>query len=142
MDFNEDTIYYSDDDSSDELFWSDLDGEDGDCRPLCIGCRCEQKTCESLMPLIGSVVFNSTLWDVKDYIELNARLLTIGVKLYYQCYKCQVCEDCIPAIRTFPKSLEHEERKHTSTSCPTTQVRYCLSETIKANDKKPTHPGY
>ena len=122
MDFNEDTIYYSDDDSSDELFWSDLDSEDGDCRPVCIGCQCKPKTCESLMPLIGSVEWKSTMWDVKDYIELNARLLTIGVKLYYQCYKCQFCEYCIPAKRSSPMSLEHEERKDTYTSCPSTQV--------------------
>ena len=60
MDFNEDAIYFSDDDYSDELFWSDPDGKDSDCRPLCIGCQCKQTTCESesLMPLIGSVEWN------------------------------------------------------------------------------------
>ena len=46
MDFEEDSIYYSDEDSSDE-FWSD---SDDDRRPVCIGCNCEQKTCENSMP--------------------------------------------------------------------------------------------
>ena len=112
MEFREDSIYYSDEDSSDELyFWSESDDEDDDSRPVCVGCQCKEKTCENLMPLVGSVMWNNSLWDAQDYIELNSRLQTIGVKLFYNCLKCQTCEDCTLPRTVFPKSLKYEEKR-------------------------------
>ena len=106
-------MYYSDDeDSSDELyFWSESDDEDDDSRPVCVGCQCKQKTCENLMPLIGSVMWNNCVWDVRDYIELNGRLQTIDVQLFYNCLRCQMCEDCMLPKTIFPKSLEYGEKR-------------------------------
>ena len=95
MDFHEDSIYFSDEESSCELYWSESDEENDDIRPKCIGCHCQLKVCESLMPLTGSVLWGSMEWDVKDYIDLNLRLLSIGVKLYYQCARCLRCGDCM-----------------------------------------------
>ena len=112
MDFEEDSIYYSDDDSSEELyFWSESDDEDVDSRPVCVGCKCKQKTCENMMSLIGSVMWNSTLWDVQDYIQLNSKLKTIGVQLSYNCLRCQMCEDCMPPRTILSKLLEYEGKR-------------------------------
>ena len=113
MDFSEDLIYQSDEDSSELYFWSesDDDDDDDDNRPVCVGCQCKQKTCENRMPLIGSVLWDSTLWDVQDYIELNERLLRIGVHLYYHCLRCRMCEDCRRPSTVCHKSLEFEEKR-------------------------------
>ena len=109
MDYNEDSIYYSEDDSFD----------DDDNTPVCVGCQCQHKSCENIMPSEGSVLWGSTEWVVQDYIDLNARLLTIGVRLYYQCSRCLQCEDCIPTKkRIFCRSLEYEERKQIPCTSP------------------------
>ena len=97
MEYREDLVYCSDEDLSEELFWSESDDEDYDTRPVCIGCKCKENTCEHLMPLNGTVLWGSTEWDIQDYINLNDRLLEIGVRLYYQCLRCLECEDCIPS---------------------------------------------
>ena len=94
MDCRDDSAVYADKDLSEELFWSESDDEDYNSTPVCIGCNCQEWTCEHLMPLNGTVLWGSTEWDVKDYIDLNVRLLTIGVRLYYQCSRCLGC-DCL-----------------------------------------------
>ena len=101
MDYTEDSIYYSDEESI---------GDD-DNTPVCVGCQCEQKTCENLMPTTGTVLWGSTEWEVQDYIHLNARLLTIGVRLHFQCLRCIQCELCVPGTKIFYRSVEYEERK-------------------------------
>ena len=93
--------------SDEELFWSEPEDEVDDSRPVCMGCLCRQKTCENRLPSFGYVQWNS-LWDVQDYIELSARLQTIGVKLQYQCLSCLNCEECIPTQKIFLKSLEYQ----------------------------------
>ena len=103
MDYREDSIYYSDE----ELFWSESEDE-VDSRPVCMGCSCQQKACENLMPSFGYVQWDSGLWDVQDYIELSARLLSIGVKLEYQCARCINCQECIPAKKMFLNSVEYQ----------------------------------
>ena len=104
MDTQEDYIYYSDDE---EMYWSESDCEYNYGRPICMGCQCQHKSCENQMPQIGSVLVGSTEWDVQDYIDLNIRLLKIGVRLDYQCLRCQQCQDCIagPSLQVYPSVL-------------------------------------
>ena len=106
MNDREDSIYYSDDeDSFEEFFWSESEEEDS--LPVCMGCQCKEKTCQNVMPSTGSVQWGS-LWDVQDYIELSARLLTIGVKLQYQCLRCLECNGCLTDNKIYLKSLEYK----------------------------------
>ena len=119
MDYNEDSIYYSDEDS--------IDDDNG--TPVCVGCQCHQKTCENLMPSTGTVLWGSTQWDVQDYFDLNDRLLTIGVRLNYQCSRCLRCEDCFQATRIFHGSVEYEKRRPNYMPCaspPEVGLIYCL----------------
>ena len=98
MDCSEDSYYYQD--LSEELFWSESDDEDYDSRRVCVGCHCQERTCEHLMPLKGTVLWGSEEFDVQDYVDLNERLLTIGVKLYYQCSRCLKC-DCVNSSQVY-----------------------------------------
>ena len=120
MDYTEDSIYYSDEDSFD----------DDDSTPVCVGCQCQQKICENLMPSTGSVLWGSTEWDVQDYIDLHLQLLTIGVRLYYQCSRCLSCEDCIPANRMFCRSVEYEERRQINMPCASPLQVGCLMSNL------------
>ena len=100
MDYTEDSIYYSDEESFD----------DDDSTPVCVGCQCQQKICKNLMPSTGTVLWGSTEWDVQDYFYVNARLLTIGVRLNYQCSRCLRCQDCMQANRILHGSVKYEKR--------------------------------
>ena len=119
MDYNEDSIYYSDEDS--------IDDDNG--TPVCVGCQCHQKTCENLMPSTGTVLWGSNEYDVQDYFDLNVRLLSIGVRLKYQCSRCVRCENCFQTNKTFSRSVEYEKRRQNDMSCdspPQVGLIFCL----------------